>query len=105
MAQNWCRLRQWTLRRPLGYPNAMLPTAPLDQLARRIAKALPDHPGSFRAELEQTIHGLLQAGIEKMQLVSREEFEVQRLVLTRTREKLDHLETRVAELERLLSKP
>lgn len=81
----------------------MLPPTSLDRLARRIAQALPDQPGSFRAELEQTVHGLLQAGIEKMQLVSREEFEVQRLVLARTREKLEHLEARVAELERLLT--
>jgi ubiquinone biosynthesis accessory factor UbiK len=93
----------WTIRRRLGYAIAMLPPPNLDRLARRIAQALPDNPGSIRAELEQTVHALLQAGIEKMQLVSREEFEVQRLIQARTREKLESLEARVAELERLLS--
>lgn len=83
----------------------MLSESPIDQLARRLAQVLPANVGSFRSELEQTVNGLLQAGLEKMHLVSREEFEVQRLVLARTREKLDQLETRVAELERLLSKP
>jgi BMFP domain-containing protein YqiC len=83
----------------------MLPNSPLDQLARRLVQALPEDVGSLRADLERTFHGLLQAGLEKMQLVSREEFEVQRLVLARTREKLERLEARVAELERLFPRP
>jgi ubiquinone biosynthesis accessory factor UbiK len=46
---------------------------------------------------------LLQSGIERMELVSREEFDVQRAVLERTRAKLEAIESRLADLERALS--
>ncbi len=84
---------------------SMLENLPLDALSKRLSEALPAGSGSFRADLEKTFRGILQAAFEKMNLVSREEFEVQRLVLARTREKLERQEARVAELERLLPKP
>ena len=46
---------------------------------------------------------LLQSGIERMELVSREEFDLQRAVLERTRAKLEQMETRLAELEKALA--
>ncbi len=50
-------------------------------------------------DMERNLHALLMQGISKMELVSREEFEVQSQVLARTREQLQALEARVAELE------
>ena len=52
-----------------------------------------------REELQATFKSALQAGLAKLDLVTREEFEVQRAVLLKTREKLDALETAVRELE------
>jgi len=52
-----------------------------------------------REELQATFKSALQAGLAKLNLVTREEFEVQRGVLLKTREKLDALETAVRELE------
>ena len=53
-----------------------------------------------REELQATFKSALQAGLTKLDLVTREEFEVQRAVLLRTREKLDALEQAVATLEK-----
>ena len=50
-------------------------------------------------ELQANIKATLQAGLAKLDLVTREEFEVQRAVLLRTREKLDALERTISELE------
>ena len=52
-----------------------------------------------REELQQNFKSVLQAGLGKLDLVTREEFDVQRAVLLRTREKLEALEKLVAELE------
>ena len=52
-----------------------------------------------REELQQNFKAVLQAGLAKLDLVTREEFEVQRAVLLRTREKLEELQRTVAELE------
>ena len=53
-----------------------------------------------REELQATFKSALQAGLAKLDLVTREEFEVQRAVLLRTREKLEALEQAVAALEK-----
>lgn len=55
-------------------------------------------------DIEKNFHAILQAAFEKMHLVGREEFEVQRAVLARTREKLEQLEARVIELEERLNR-
>jgi len=52
-----------------------------------------------RADLEQNFKSTLQAGLARLDLVTREEFEVQRAVLQRTREKLDAIERQLAALE------
>ena len=54
--------------------------------------------------MEKTFHAMLQASFSRMNLVSREEFEVQRSVLARTREQIDALEARVTELEQQILK-
>ncbi|MCC4616411.1 accessory factor UbiK family protein [Xanthomonas campestris pv. asclepiadis] len=71
----------------------------LDDLARRLSDLVPPGLRQSREELQSTFKGALQAGLGKLDLVTREEFDVQRAVLLRTREKLDALEQAVAALE------
>ena len=49
--------------------------------------------------MEKNLHALLQSSLSRLDLVSREEFEVQKAVLAKTRSRLEELEKRVAELE------
>lgn len=71
----------------------------LDDLARRLSAAVPPGLVALRNDLEANFKAILQAGISKLDLVSRQEFDVQAGVLRRTREKLEALEARVAVLE------
>lgn len=77
-------------------------TNTVNDLAKRLAAAVPDVSGSVNAmrdDLERNFRSLLDSAFERMELVTREEFDVQRKVLERTREKLTALEAKVAELE------
>lgn len=81
----------------------------IDELAGKLADAVPDElipddliPDdlhALRKDIRANFRGLLTAGLDKMDLVTREEFEVQRKVLERTREKLNRLEQELAELQ------
>jgi len=71
----------------------------LDDLARRLSDMVPPGLRQSREELQATFKTALQAGLGRLDLVTREEFDVQRAVLLRTREKLEALEKVVAELE------
>lgn len=71
----------------------------IEELAAKLAEAIPENIKAARQEAEDSFKGVLQSGLEKLELVTREEFEVQQAVLARTREKLDALEARLAELE------
>ncbi len=70
----------------------------IDNLARLLAETLPQGLRSARDDLEKNFRSVLQSGLTKLDLVTREEFAVQEAVLARTREKLDALEQRLAEL-------
>ena len=72
----------------------------LDDLARRLAAAVPPGVAALRRDLEDNFKAVLQAGLSKLDLVSRQEFDVQAAVLRRTREKLEALEARLAALEK-----
>jgi BMFP domain-containing protein YqiC len=72
----------------------------IDDLADRIANAIPPGLHNFKDDMEKNVHALLQSGLSKLDLVSREEFEVQKAVLAKTRARLEELELRVAELEK-----
>jgi hypothetical protein len=76
-----------------------MPTETIDRLARRLAEALPEGLRSVRDDLEQTFRSVLDSGLSRLDLVTREEFDVQQAVLARTRQKLDALERRVSSLE------
>lgn len=71
----------------------------IDELARKLAGALPAGIESLKEDAERNFRSVLQSALSRMQLVSREEFEVQAGVLARTREKLQALEQRLAQLE------
>jgi hypothetical protein len=71
----------------------------LDQLARQLADAVPRNLRALGEDLEKNFRSLLTAGFERMDLVTREEFDLQAAVLERTREKLETLEARISELE------
>ena len=67
----------------------------IESLARKLADSLPGSLRSVREDLEQNFRGVLQTALDKLDLVTREEFEVQEAVLQRTREKLEALEAKV----------
>ncbi len=75
------------------------PIPNLDELARQLADAVPQGLKAVGDDLEKNFKSLLQSGIERLDLVSREEFDIQVQVLARTRAKLEALEARLAELE------
>ncbi len=77
----------------------MIDLAKIDDLARRLSELVPPGLKDARADLEQNFKATLQAGLSRLDLVTREEFEVQRAVLLRTREKLDALEKQLAAIE------
>jgi BMFP domain-containing protein YqiC len=72
----------------------------IDDLARRLAGSVPESVMALRRDLEQNFKGVLQSQLAQLDLVTREEFDVQATVLKRTREKLVALEARLAELEK-----
>jgi hypothetical protein len=71
----------------------------IESLAKKLADSVPGGLRSMRDDLEQNFRSVLRGGLEKLDLVTREEFEVQEAVLARTREKLEALEKKVTELE------
>ncbi|HET6395911.1 MAG TPA: accessory factor UbiK family protein [Pseudoxanthomonas sp.] len=71
----------------------------IDDLARRLGELLPPGLRESGEELQAGFRSVLQAGLSRLDLVTREEFDVQRAVLLRTREKLDALERTVEALE------
>jgi ubiquinone biosynthesis accessory factor UbiK len=80
----------------------MLNTKALDDLARTVSEAIGNSPAG---DVEKNIKAMLQAGLQRLDLVPREEFEIQARVLARTREKVEALEARVAELEARRANP
>ena len=83
----------------------MIDLKAIDDLARRLSDLVPPGLKDARAEIEQNMKSTLQAGLGKLELVTREEFDVQRAVLLRTREKIDALERAVQILEARLATP
>ena len=77
--------------------------AHIDELARRLSSLVPGSLRDSREELQQNFKSVLQTGLGKLDLVTRDEFDVQRAVLLRTREQVDALQRTVSELEALLS--
>lgn len=78
-------------------------TKKLDELARKLAAMVPPAVRGVGDELERNFKAVLTATFAKLDLVTREEFELQQALLARTREKLDSLISRLAQFEQELS--
>ena len=76
----------------------------VDALFAQISKALPQGWDELKGDVEHNLHTALRSALAKLDLVTRDEFEIQREVLARTREKYETLAKQVAELERQLLK-
>ena len=72
---------------------------PMAELAERLSQVLPPGLNAVRNELKDNFKAVLQAQLSELDLVGREQFEVQKELLLRLRKRLNTLETRVAELE------
>ena len=75
-----------------------------DDLAKRLSDAMPPQLAALKNDLEANFKSVLQAGLAKLDLVTRQEFDVQAGVLARTRDKLVALEERLAALEAELAR-
>ncbi len=77
----------------------MLDPKQLDEMAKRFSESLPSGLRDMQQEVEKNARIALQGAFNRMELVTREEFDAQAKVLARTRERLEALEARVTELE------
>jgi hypothetical protein len=71
----------------------------IDRMTLRLVSLVPPGLAQAQQDLRTNFHDVLMQGLRRLELVTREEFEVQTQVLARTRAKVDELERRVAELE------
>lgn len=76
----------------------------IDDLANKMSQLVPPEMKKMQSEMESQFKQVLQSQLSKMDLVTREEFDVQTKVLQKTRAKLEQLEATVAELEKSLDK-
>lgn len=81
----------------------MIDLSQIDELARRLSGLVPPALREGRDEMQDNFKAALQSGLARLDLVTREEFDVQRAVLVRTREQLESLRTLVEQLETRLA--
>jgi len=89
----------WRFRTGSGI-KAHMSNESIENLAKKLAESVPEGLRSMRDDLEANFQGVLQSGLSKLDLVTREEFEVQEAVLARTREKLERLEAKLEEIDK-----
>ena len=81
----------------------MLPNQKLfDELGDKISQAVSQSP---LKDIEHNLRALIQSALQKLDIVTRDEFDVQQEVLLRTREQLTTLEIRITELEKMITPP
>ncbi len=76
----------------------------IDEFSQKIADAIPPGVSQIKTEVEQNVRSTVEAFFSKINLISRDEFDIQTAVLAKTREKLAALEKQIADLESLHSK-
>ncbi|QGU32765.1 ubiquinone biosynthesis accessory factor UbiK [Thermochromatium tepidum] len=81
----------------------MLDPKHFDDLFQRLSSAMPKGLQVLQEDINRNLRASLEAGLSRLDLVTREEFDVQSAVLARTRAKLSMLESRVAALEQALA--
>ncbi len=77
----------------------MIELRKIEEIVENVAKVLPVGTEKLREEIRENVRVILESSFERMNLVTREEFDAQTALLRRTREKLDELEAIVATLE------
>ncbi|MBN1378849.1 MAG: accessory factor UbiK family protein [Gammaproteobacteria bacterium] len=77
----------------------MIDTNTLNDLTEKLSRLLPADLGILKKDLEKNIRAVLHSTFQKLDLVTREEFDVQSELLIRTREKLEALEKQLTRLE------
>ncbi|MEN8129064.1 MAG: accessory factor UbiK family protein [Pseudomonadota bacterium] len=77
----------------------MINTEMLDELTRKLASALPQNVSVFQQDIEKNLRAGLEGLFQKLDLVTREEYEVQVALLARSRERLALLEKQIEALE------
>lgn len=80
-------------------PNKESLETSLQQAIQQAIKLIPDDMTHIREEIEKNLRAVLESGLQKMDLVSRQEFDIQSKLLSRTRELVDELEKKIAALE------
>lgn len=73
----------------------MFDSGQFDNLAKKLFATLPAGMQQLEKDIEKKFKDVLQAAFSRMDLITREEFDVQVKVLARTREKLDHLKAQI----------
>lgn len=77
----------------------MLNPTQLESMAKKMAEILPEGFGEMPEAVQSQVKAVLINAFDKMDLVTREEFDIQAAVLSKTRAKLERLEKLVSELE------
>ncbi|WP_144392592.1 ubiquinone biosynthesis accessory factor UbiK [Pleionea sediminis] len=77
----------------------------IEDLANKMSQLVPPEMKKMHLEMESQFKQVLQSQLGKLELVTREEFDVQTKVLQKTRNKLEELEKQVAELESKFNNP
>jgi len=88
----------------LRYGYHMPDSSIFDDIARRLSDTMPASARAVQDDLEKNLRAAAQATFARLDLVTREEFDVQRKLLARSRAKIEALEKQVAELEAKLLK-
>ena len=77
----------------------MIDLGKIDEIVNRLSASLPPGASRLKEDAESQFRSVLKSAFEKMELVTREEFDIQASVLERTRIKLEALERRLDELD------
>lgn len=77
----------------------MIDLGKIDEIVTKLSDSLPPGAASLHQDLERQFKAILQRAFEKMELVTREEFEAQTAILERLRIKLDSLERQLEQLD------
>lgn len=78
----------------------MIDPKAIDELIQRVSGLLPESTSRMQEDVEKNLKGAVGGMFQKLDLVTREEYEVQAALLERSRERLVELETRITELEK-----
>lgn len=74
----------------------------LNDLTKKLCEALPENMKTLKNDFEKNVHAVLQSTFNKLDLVTREEFDAQTKVLARSRKRIEALEEKIRELEKVL---